>query len=107
MTLKAFRGNRFEFLLEIFTLNSRHFYHDPPTVKASITLGAPDRSTVIASIRLVTQNDYSTYNTAGRRVDPGYVFSGIVPRLACRVIIPSCCRVILGNGRRNGFPFGA
>jgi hypothetical protein len=27
-TLKAFRGSRFEFLLEIFTLNSRRFYRD-------------------------------------------------------------------------------
>jgi hypothetical protein len=31
MTFKAFRGNRFEFLLEIFTFNSRRFYHDLPT----------------------------------------------------------------------------
>jgi hypothetical protein len=31
MTLKAFRGNRFEFVLEIFTLNSRRFCHDLPT----------------------------------------------------------------------------
>jgi hypothetical protein len=40
MTLKAFRGNRFEFLLEIFTLNSRRFYHDLPIVKVLITLDA-------------------------------------------------------------------
>jgi hypothetical protein len=40
MILKAFRGNRFEFLLEIFTLNSRRFYHDLPTVKASVTVDA-------------------------------------------------------------------
>jgi hypothetical protein len=40
MTLKAFRGNRFEFLLEIFTINSRRFYHDVPIVKAPITLDA-------------------------------------------------------------------
>jgi hypothetical protein len=50
MTLKAFRGNRFEFLLEIFTLNSRRFCHDLPIV----TLDAPHRSMVITSIRLVT-----------------------------------------------------
>jgi hypothetical protein len=42
MTLRAFQGNRFEFLLEIFTLNSRRFYHDLPTV----TLDAPQRSIV-------------------------------------------------------------
>jgi hypothetical protein len=40
MTFKAFRSNRFEFLLETFTLNSRRFYHDLPTVKAPITLEA-------------------------------------------------------------------
>jgi hypothetical protein len=107
MTLKAFRGNGFEFLLEIFTLNSRRFYHDLPTVKASITLDAPHRSIVVASISLVTQNDYPTHNTAGGRVDPGYVFSGIVPRLGRRVIILSCYRVILGNGRAKRVPFGA
>jgi hypothetical protein len=101
MTLKAFRGNRFEFLLEIFTLNSRRFYHDLPTVKASITLDAPHRSIVVASIRLVAQNDYSTQNTAARRVDPGYVFSGIASRLSCRILIPSCHRVVLGNGRET------
>jgi hypothetical protein len=78
MTLKAFRGNRFGFLLEIFALNSRRFYHHLPTVKASIILDAPHRSIVVASIRLVTQNDYPTHNTASGRVDPGYVFSGIV-----------------------------
>jgi hypothetical protein len=53
MTLKAFRGNRFEFLLEIFTPNSRRFYHALPTVKASVTLDAPHRSIVVAFIRLV------------------------------------------------------
>jgi hypothetical protein len=107
MTLKAFRGNRFESLLEIFTLNSRRFYHHLPTVKASLTLDTPHRSIVVASIRLVTQNDYTTHNTAGGRVDPGCVFSGIVSRLGCHVIIPSCYRVILGNGRAKRVPFGA
>jgi hypothetical protein len=107
MPLKAFRGNRFESLLEIFTLNSRRFYHDLPTVKPSITLDAPHRSIVAASIRLVTQNDYPTHNTAGGRVDPKCVFSGIVSRLVCRVIIPSCYRVIWEMGARNGFPFDA
>jgi hypothetical protein len=48
---------------------------------------------------LVTQNDYPAHNTTGGRADPGYVFSGIVSTLGCRVIIPSCYRVILGNGR--------
>jgi hypothetical protein len=98
MTLKAFRGNRFEFLLEIFTLNSRRFYQDLPTVKASITLEGPHRSIVVTSIRLVIQNDYRTRNTAGGRVDPGSVFSGIVSRFGCRVIIPSYYRVILEMG---------
>jgi hypothetical protein len=107
MTLKAFRGHRFEFLLAILTLNSRRFYHDPPTVKASITLDAPHRGIVVASIRLVTQNDDPTHNTTGGRVDPGYVFSGIVSRLGYCVIIPSYYRVILGNGRAKRFPFGA
>jgi hypothetical protein len=100
MTLKAFRGNRFEFLLETFTFNARRFYHDLPTV----TLGAPHRSIVVASIRLVTQNDYPAHNTAGGRADPEYVFSGIVSRLGYRVIIPSCYRVILGNGRAKLVP---
>jgi hypothetical protein len=100
MTLKAFRGNRFEFLLEIFTLNYWRFYHDIPTV----TLDAPYWSIVVASIRLVTQNDYPIHNTAGGRVDPWYVFSVIVSRLGCRVIIPSCYRVILGNGRAKRVP---
>jgi hypothetical protein len=104
MTLKAFRANRFGFVLAIFTLNSRRFYHDLPTVKASITLDAPHRSIVVAFIRLVTQNDDPTHNTAGGRVDPGYVFSGIVSRLGCRVIIPSCYRVILGNRRAEQVP---
>jgi hypothetical protein len=51
MTFKAVRGSRFEFFLEIFTLNSRRFYHDLPTVKASITLGAPHRSIVVVAKR--------------------------------------------------------
>jgi hypothetical protein len=55
MTLKAFWVNRFEFLSEIFILNSRRFYDDLPTVKASIILDAPYRSIVVASIRLVTR----------------------------------------------------
>jgi hypothetical protein len=104
---QGFRGNRFEFLLEIFTPSSRRFDHDPPTIKASRVIDAPHRSIVVASIRLVTQNDYGTHNIAGGRVDPGYVFSGIVSRLGCCVIIPSCSRVILGNGRAKRFPFGA
>jgi hypothetical protein len=100
MILKAFRGNRFGFILEIFTLNSWRFYHDRPTV----TLDAPHRIIVVASIRLITQNDYPTHNTTGGRVDPGYSFSGIVSRLDRRVIIPSSYRVLLGNGRAKRAP---
>jgi hypothetical protein len=57
MTLKAFRCDRFRFLLELFTVNSRRFYHDLSTVKASITLHALHRSVDVASIRLITQNN--------------------------------------------------
>jgi hypothetical protein len=38
MTLRAFRCTRFGFLPELFPVNSRHFYHDLSTVKASIRL---------------------------------------------------------------------
>jgi hypothetical protein len=55
MTLKAFRCNRFGFLPELFTVSYRRFYHDLPTVKASITLHAPHRSVVVSFIRLVIQ----------------------------------------------------
>jgi hypothetical protein len=104
MTLKAFRCDRFRFLPDLLTLNSRRFRHDLSTVKVSTTLDAPHRSVIVASIRLVTQNDYRTHNTAGGRVDPGCVFSGIVSRLGSRVIIRSCYRVILGNGRAKRVP---
>jgi hypothetical protein len=59
MTLKAFQGDRFRFLPEIFTVNSRRFYHDLSTIKASITLHAPHRSVVVAFIRLVIQKSVS------------------------------------------------
>jgi hypothetical protein len=65
---------------------------------------APHRRIVVASIRLVTQNDSPTRNTASGRVDLGYVFSGIVSTLGSRVIIPSCYRVIFGNGRAKRVP---
>jgi hypothetical protein len=104
MTLKAFRCDRFRFLPGLLALNSRRFRHDLSTVKALVTLDAPHRSVVIAFIRLVTQNDCRTHNTAGGRVDPGCVFSGIVSRLGSRVIIPSCYRVILGNGHAKPVP---
>jgi hypothetical protein len=74
MTLKAFRGDRFGFLSELFAVNSRRFYHDLSTGNASIALHAPHRSVVVAFIRLVTQTGYRTRNTAGGASIPG-VFS--------------------------------
>jgi hypothetical protein len=53
MTLKAFRSDRFRFLPELFTINSRRFYHHLSTGKESITLHALHRSVVVAFIRLV------------------------------------------------------
>jgi hypothetical protein len=41
MILKAFRGNGFEFLLEILTLNSRRFYHNLPTRRTGAPLLPP------------------------------------------------------------------
>jgi hypothetical protein len=40
---------------ELFAVSYRRFYHDPSTVKASITLHAPHRSIVVFFIRLVIQ----------------------------------------------------
>jgi hypothetical protein len=57
MILKAFRWDRFGFLPELFAVNSRPFFHDLSTGKASITLHAPHRSVVVAFIRLVSVCD--------------------------------------------------
>jgi hypothetical protein len=53
MTLRAFRGDQFGFLPELFAINSCRFYHNLSTVKESITLHAPHRSVVVAFICLV------------------------------------------------------
>jgi hypothetical protein len=67
MTLKAFRCDRTGFLPELFTVNSRRFYHGLSTVKASVTFHAPHRSAVVAFIRLATQKyGFSVCQSAGR-----------------------------------------
>jgi hypothetical protein len=51
MALKAFRGNRFEFLLEIFTLKSRRLYHDLSTRRT----GASSLPPSAWSLRTITR----------------------------------------------------
>jgi hypothetical protein len=53
MTLKAFRGDPFGCLPELFAVNSCRFSHDLSTGKASITLDAPHRRVVVAFIHPV------------------------------------------------------
>jgi hypothetical protein len=53
MILRAFRGDRFRFLPEPFSVSSRHFCHELSIVKGSATLHAPHGSVVVAFIRLV------------------------------------------------------
>jgi hypothetical protein len=60
MTLRAFRGNRFEFLLEIFTLNSRRVYHDLPTRRTGASSLPPSAGSPRTITRLtIPQADVS------------------------------------------------
>jgi hypothetical protein len=52
MTLRAFRGNRFESLLEIFILNSRRFYNDLPTRRTGASSLPPSAWSPRTIIRL-------------------------------------------------------
>jgi hypothetical protein len=67
MTLKDFRRGRFGFLLELFTVKSRHFYHNLLTVKSSITFHAPHPSVVVAFIGLVIQRAVSMSSSGSSR----------------------------------------
>jgi hypothetical protein len=65
MTLKAFRGEQFGFLPELFAVNSRRFYRDLSTGRESIALYAPRRSVVVAFIRLVNGRHCACISSLG------------------------------------------